>query len=141
MKRTGEKGQFWSEVQHVNAYESLAILMYSNMNQETFQKVTQPLFMGYYYKSEQEQDFVVSVPKMLEMYSQLGTDPALKKEMAFPKTGDHVIASSITSQDWQSVLFGTIDFLENVAKVPAKAAYQERVKQMTEANELMKKVE
>ncbi len=138
MKRTGEKGQFWSEVQHVNAYESLAVLMYCNMNQETFQKVTQPVFMGYYYKNQQEQDFVVSVPKMLEMYSQLGTPSSLKKEMAFPKTGDHVIASSITSQDWQTVLFETIAFLENIAKVPPREAYSERVKEIKEANDLTK---
>ena len=140
MNRTGEKGQFWSEVQHVNAYESLAILMYSNMNQETFRQVTQPLFLGYYYKSEKEQDFVVSVPKMLEMYNQLGTPPSLKKKVAFPTTGDHVIASSITSQDWQTVLFETIDFLENVAKIPSRAEYSERVHEMAEAHELMEEV-
>ena len=140
MKRTGEKAAYWSEVQHVNAYESLAIVMYSNMNKETFQKVTQPVFMGYYYKNDQEQDFVVSVPKMLEMYSQLGTAPALKKEMAFPKTGDHVIASSITSQDWHTVLFSTIDFLENVVKVPAKATFQKQVEEMNETSKLIEKI-
>lgn len=141
MKRTGEKGQFWSEVQHINGYESLAKLMYSNMNKETFEKVKQPVFLGYYYKSEQEQDFVVSVPKMLEMYGQLGTAPELKKEMAFPGTADHVIASSITSKDWQTVMFSTIDFLENVAKVPARAAFQERIEEMAKANELLKEIQ
>ena len=141
MKRTGEKGEFWSEVQHINGYESLAILMYSTMNEATFRKVTQPLFLGYFFKSEQEQDFVVSVPKMLEMYSQLGTDPKLKREMAFPNVGDHVIASSITSQDWQTVLFSTIDFLENVAKVPAREVFQKRVEEMTAANALLKEMQ
>ena len=141
MKRTGEKGEFWSEVQHINGYESLAKLMYSNMNKETFEKVKQPVFLGYYYKSDQEQDFVVSVPKMLEMYGQLGTVPELKKEMAFPGTADHVIASSITSKDWQTVMFSTIDFLENVAKVPARAAFQERVEEMANANELLKEIQ
>lgn len=140
MRRTGEKAAYWSEVQHINAYESLAVLLYSEMNQETFSKVTQPLFLGYYYKNEQEQDFVVSVPKMLEMYNEVATDSTLKREMAFPKTGDHVIASSITSQDWQTVLFSTIDFLENVAKVPAREVYQQRVEEMAKANELMQKV-
>jgi hypothetical protein len=80
---------------------------------------------------------VVSVSKMQEMFGQLGTAPTLKKEMAFPKTGDHVIASSITSQDWQSVLFQTIDFLEKVTQVPANPAYQQQVEQMTKANQLL----
>lgn len=139
MKRTGEKAAYWSEIQHVNGYESLAILMYSNMNEETFKKVKQPVFLGYYYKNDQEQDFVVSVPKMLEMYDQLGTPNSLKQEKAFPKSEDHVIASSITSNDWEGVLFATIDFLENVVKIPAKPAYQQRVEEMIEASGLMGK--
>ena len=75
--------------------------------------------------------------KMQEMFTQLGTPADRKKEMAFPNTGDHVIASSITSNDWQGVLFQTIDFLEHVAKVPANAAYQSRVAEMTEATRLL----
>lgn len=135
--REGEKGAYWSEEYHANGYESLAVLLYSEMNQTTFAKVKQPVFMGYYFKNEKEKDMVVSVPKMQEMYSQLGTPTALKKEMAFPKTGDHVIASSITSQDWQGVLFSTIEFLEKVGKVPANSAYQQQVEQMTEASRLL----
>ncbi|WP_026952647.1 alpha/beta hydrolase [Algoriphagus mannitolivorans] len=137
MKRTGEKAEFWSEVQHLNAYESLAILLYSEMNASTFSKIHQPVFLAYYYKSDEEQDPVVSVPKMLEMYSQLGTPDNLKREKAFPKSGDHVIASSITSNDWQGVLFGTIDFLENVVKVPANPKYQEQVEEMSRAKDLV----
>jgi pimeloyl-ACP methyl ester carboxylesterase len=136
-QREGEKGDYWSEEYHANGYQSLAVLLYSEMNEETFAKVKQPVFMGYYYKNEQEKDMVVSVSKMQEMFGQLGTAPALKKELAFPKTGDHVIASSITSQDWQTVLFQTIDFLEKVTQVPANPAYQNQVEQMTKANQLL----
>jgi pimeloyl-ACP methyl ester carboxylesterase len=135
--REGEKGAYWSEEYHANGYESLAVLLYSEMNQATFAKVKQPVFMGYYYKNEKEKDMVVSVDKMKEMYGQLGTPAALKKEMPFPKTGDHVIASSITSQDWQSVLFSTIEFLEKVANIPANPAYQQQVEEMTMANRLL----
>jgi len=136
-QREGEKKAYWSEEYHANGYQSLAVLLYSEMNEETFSKVKQPVFMGYYYKNEQEKDMVVSVSKMQEMFGQLGTAPTLKKEMAFPKTGDHVIASSITSQDWQTVLFQTIDFLEKVTQVPANPAYQQQVEQMTKANQLL----
>jgi len=135
--REGEKGDYWSEEYHANGYESLAVLMYSAMVPETFSKVKQPVFLGYYFKNENEKDKVVSVAKMQEMFTQLGTPTDKKKELAFPNTGDHVIASSITSNDWQSVLFQTIDFLEHVAKVPANAAYQSRVAEMTEATRLL----
>ncbi|MCM0041316.1 MAG: alpha/beta hydrolase [Algoriphagus sp.] len=136
-QREGEKGDYWSEEYHANGYQSLAVLLYSEMNEETFAKVKQPVFMGYYYKNEQEKDRVVSVAKMQEMFGQLGTASSLKKEMPFPKTGDHVIASSITSQDWQTVLFQTIDFLEKVTRVPANPVYQQQVEQMTQANQLL----
>jgi esterase/lipase len=135
--REGDKKAYWSEDYHINAYQSLATVMYSEMNAETFAKIKQPIFLAYYYKSDEEQDRVVSVPRMLEMYNQLGTSPELKREKAFPKSGDHVIASTVTSNDWEGVLFSTIDFLENVANVPARAEYQQRVEQMTIAKELL----
>ena len=115
--RTGDKAKFWSEAYHVNSYESLAVLLKSTMNDTTFAKIKQPLFLGYYYKNEKEQDFVVSVPRMQEMFDQLGTSESLKIKEAFPESADHVIASDITSKDWQGVLKSTIDFLENVAKM------------------------
>ena len=79
----------------------------------------------------------MSVPKMLEMFNQLGTPESLKREMAFPKTGDHVIASSITSSDWQGVMFQTIDFLEKVAKVPPKSSFKNQIEEMIGAKDLM----
>jgi pimeloyl-ACP methyl ester carboxylesterase len=139
-EREGDKKAYWSEDYHINAYQSLATVLYSEMNAETFSKIKQPLFLGYYYRSAEEQDFVVSVPKMLEMYSELGTPTALKREQAFSKTGDHVIASSITSQDWQGVLFSTIDFLENVAKVPPRADFQKQVDELTSSKVLLEKI-
>src|SRR5690606_3798465 len=59
-EREGEKAKYWSEDYNIKAYESLAIIMYSNMNESTFKKITQPLFLGYYYKDNEHQDHVVS---------------------------------------------------------------------------------
>ena len=129
-ERTGEKAMYWSEDYHIHGYESLAILMYSEMNQETFKEINQPTFLGYYYKSDEEQDFVVSVPKMLEMFDALGTKRELKKKEAFPDSGNHVIASSITSGDWEGVLFSTIDFLENTVGIKPAAAFGNQVEEL-----------
>ncbi|MBW3468226.1 alpha/beta hydrolase [Arthrospiribacter ruber] len=115
--REGDKARFWSEQYHVNSFSSLAVLLRSKMTEDTFKNVSQPTFLGYYYKNDEEQDFVVSVPKMQEMYNSISTPERLKRKVAFPETGDHVIASDITSKDWESVLQETIDFLENVARV------------------------
>jgi pimeloyl-ACP methyl ester carboxylesterase len=115
--REGDKAKYWSEEYHVNAYSSLAVLLRSKMTEQTFSKVKQPLFMGYYYQDEENQDKVVSVPAMLEMYEELGTPEELKRKQAFPASGDHVIGSSITSGDWEGVLNASIEFLEKTVQV------------------------
>lgn len=137
--REGEKAMYWSEDYHIKGYESLAVLMYSNMNESTFKKIKQPLFLGYYYKDNEAQDVVVSVPKMKEMYAQISTPEAMKRQKAFDKSGDHVIGSSITSGDWEGVLFSTIDFLENVVKIPARPEFQEKVDELLMVQELQGK--
>lgn len=136
-KRSGEKLAYWSDQIHANGYESLAVLMYSEMNQSTFEKVKQPLFLGYYFKNEEEQDGVVSVPKMLEMFDQVSTPENKKVKKAFPKSSDHVIASSITSQDWEGVLFSTIDFLENTVGIPSKVEYQNLLESIVSTEEIL----
>ncbi|GGF37541.1 alpha/beta hydrolase [Echinicola rosea] len=116
--REGDKAKYWSEQYHINAYISLAKLVYSKMDEATFKKINQPLFLGYYYKDKELQDDVVSVSAMIEMYQQVSTPKTQKKKVAFPESGDHVIGSSITSGDWEGVLRASINFLENIVKVP-----------------------
>ena len=115
--REGDKAKYWAEAYHINAYSSLAIMLRSKMNADTFREVDQPLYMAYYYKDEENQDKVVSVPAMLEMFDQVSTPEQLKMKMAFPESGDHVIASSITSESWEEVLAGSIEFLEKVVQL------------------------
>ena len=85
------------------------------MNQETFEKVKQPLLLAYYYKNEEEQDKVVSVPAMLDMYASVSTPENKKRKVAFPEAGDHVIASNLKTESWDKVLQESISFLEEVA--------------------------
>jgi pimeloyl-ACP methyl ester carboxylesterase len=118
--REPEEGKYWADRLHINAYTSLAVLVKSKMNAETFEKVRQPLFMGYFYKNEEIQDRVVSVPAMLTMYEQLGTPEADKQKKTFPDAGDHVITSPIKTDQWASVLDASISFLEEVVNVPAR---------------------
>ena len=54
---------------------------------------------------------------MKKMFVELGTDPAKKREVAFPNAADHIIASPIVSQDWQGVARESAAFLEQVARM------------------------
>jgi hypothetical protein len=86
------------------------------MKKETFERITCPVFMAYYYKNEEEQDKTVSVPAMLKMFDELATPPASKEKMAFPEAGAHVIASYIRSKDWQGVERETERFLSGIIR-------------------------
>ena len=113
-ERTGRTKQYWSRYYHINGYVTLAVLLDETMNEDTFRRVTCPVFLGYYYKNEEEQDDVVSVAAMYPMFDQLGTPLAQKRKVAFPQAGNHVIASYIRSHDWRGVYQATDAFLQEV---------------------------
>jgi hypothetical protein len=97
----------------VDAYEALMQFVYSEMTEEKLSGFTLPLFLAYYYKNEQEQDMVVSVPAMLEMMEWVSTPDRKKQSLAFPESGNHVIASEFRSADWRGVAQRSLEFLLN----------------------------
>jgi pimeloyl-ACP methyl ester carboxylesterase len=109
--------QYWLSKYRLEGLVALKSFIASTMTEETFRKVKCPVFLGYYYKNEAEQDNIVSVPAMLEMYEQLGTPASLKRKVAFPETGHHVIASYIRSKDWESVRDQTKQFMEEILHI------------------------
>ncbi|WP_420602758.1 alpha/beta hydrolase [Flagellimonas sp.] len=114
---TEEEKKYWTSKYRVEALTHLQALVDNTMNSETFQEVTQPLFLGYFYKNDSIQDNVVSVPAMLKMYDELGTDSSFKRKVAFPNVGDHVMTSYITSKDLKSVQNQTNRFLEDILEL------------------------
>ncbi|MDQ8005689.1 MAG: alpha/beta fold hydrolase [Pedobacter sp.] len=95
--------KFWYDHYRLESVVQLQELLESAMTKQTFEKVKQPTLMLYYYKNEQEQDPVVKVSAMLEMFDELGTPTEKKEQHALPNTGNHVIGSYITSKDIPSV--------------------------------------
>lgn len=113
-ERKGLVKQYWSRLYYIEGYVALAGLVENTMTRETFNKVKCPVFLGYYYKNEEEQDQVVSVEAMLEMYEQLGTPETQKVKVAFPEAGNHVISSYMRSADWQGVYEATDQFMQKI---------------------------
>jgi esterase/lipase len=112
-----EHAQYWTLKYRVEALVSLVNFYTNALSADTYSKIKCPVFLGYYYKNDEEQDPTASVPAMLEMFDKLGTPPALKYKVAFPEAGAHVISSSIRSKDWKSVENETIKFLQEVVKL------------------------
>lgn len=95
--------QYWYNKYRIESTVQLEELLETTMRESVFKKITQPSLLLYYYKDEEHQDAVVKVNAMKRMYKQLGTPDALKKEVAIPNAGDHVIGSYIKSKDYATV--------------------------------------
>lgn len=101
--------EYWYSHYPLEATVQLQEMLETTMTKETFEKVTQPLLLMYYYKDEIHQDSVVSVPAMLKMFDELGSQTKIKE--AVPNAGDHVMGSYIKSHDLLTVQKGIETFM------------------------------
>lgn len=108
---------YWQLNYRIEALVALQNLVSNTMKPDVFSRIKCPVFLGYYYKNEKEQDNTVSVPALLKMYDELGTPEGIKRKKAFPGAGAHVIASYIRSKDWQDVERETDNFLSDIVKL------------------------
>ena len=95
--------KYWNNRYSTSSLVQVEELLESTMKESTFKKVTQPTLMLYYFKDDDHQDDVVKVSAMKRMFLQLGTPDSLKREVALPNTGNHVLASPIKSKDVENV--------------------------------------
>ena len=95
-------------------------LIDATMKNEVFLKVKCPLFLGYYYKDEQNQDQTVEVKAALKMFEQVGTPVSAKIAQPFPEAGSHVIACDLTTKSFGEVAKATNKFAEEILKMTPK---------------------
>jgi esterase/lipase len=95
--------QYWNARYRMEAAVQLEELLETTMKESTFERVKQPLLMLYYFKDEDHQDPTVKVSAMKRMFLQLGTPDSLKRQVAIPNAGEHVISSYIKSKDIKMV--------------------------------------
>ena len=95
--------QYWNQRYSTSSLVQLEELLESTMKEATFRKVTQPSLLLYYFKDDDHQDEVVKVSAMKRMFLQLGTPDSLKRQVALPNAGNHVLASPIKSKDVEGV--------------------------------------
>lgn len=115
-----ETRRYWSYPYRIEAAVELQELIETTMTPKTFNQVTQPMLMLYYYKDKVHQDSVVRVDAMLKMFDEVGTPDSLKKSKALPSTGNHVIGSPIKSKDPQIVEREIEQFFINTLNIRPK---------------------
>jgi pimeloyl-ACP methyl ester carboxylesterase len=112
--------KYWTWRYRIEALVQLENLLDYGMNDETFAKVKCPVFSGYYYEDEKNQDPVVSVAAIQDMMKKLGTPIAQRYEKAFPKAKAHVIACKLRSKQFEDIQAETFKFAEEILHMTAK---------------------
>lgn len=109
--------KYWQSSYRIEAVAYLQSLIENTMTYRTFEKVEQPLFLGYYYLDEEHQDPTVKVSAMLDMYKHIASPEAVKRKVAFERVGVHPLASDIKSKDIEAVKLETYKFAEEILKL------------------------
>lgn len=113
-KAPEEAYQYWTTRYHTQGLVCLKSLLEKTMTTTTFEKIKQPVMMGYYYKNEEEQDKTVSVEAMKMFFEKISTPDNLKRAVAFPEVGVHVLLSRIHSKNLPRVKAETFSFVEEI---------------------------
>ncbi|MCB0644885.1 MAG: alpha/beta hydrolase, partial [Phaeodactylibacter sp.] len=114
-----EAAPYWTTRYRVEGLVALRTLLNQTMKKSTFERVTKPLFLGYYYKNQEEQDDVISVPALLEFFDLVQTPADQKQLVAFKEAKSHVIGSTLTSREFEGVEAATFRFAEQILGLQA----------------------
>lgn len=106
--------QYWYPKYRSEAVVALEEYLETAMVRKTFEKVTQPVEMLYYYKDETHQDSTVKVSAALKMYDELGTPDSLKYREAIPEARTHVLSSGLRCHDIEGVKAGVDHFMGSI---------------------------
>jgi pimeloyl-ACP methyl ester carboxylesterase len=109
--------RFWYNKYRLEGIVALQEMLETTMTDDTFSKIKQPLLLLYYYKDELHQDPQVKVSAMKEMFSKVSTPAELKREVAMPLAGAHVLASPLKSKDVEGVKRELYNFTTEVLKI------------------------
>lgn len=109
--------KYWNDHYRLEAVVELQELLETTMIPSHFNKIKCPLLTLYYFKDEKNQDPVVKVSAMKEMFEAVATPANLKRMVPIPEAGNHVLASPIQSNDIVSVEKETALFLEQIVQL------------------------
>jgi hypothetical protein len=109
--------KYWYTRYSTKSLVQLEELLETTMKESTFQKIKQPSLLLYYYKDDENQDPVVKVSAMKRMFAQLATPDDMKRQVALPDAGDHIIGSYVRSKDLKTVQEECIRFAIEILKM------------------------
>ncbi len=111
--RNQSANQYWTTKYRLEGLVAMRSLVNNAIDEAKFAKITQPFFLGYWHKNEEEQDKIISIPAALNMYEKIGTPQSLKQKVAFKTVNAHVLLSKHQTQNIDEVRQASFKFLDS----------------------------
>ena len=107
-----DHARYWYGRYRIESLRVLNAIRQELLSDHVYPQIRQPVFTGYYYEDESNQDRVVSVSAIKAIKTKLGTPPDRRLFQAFPDADAHVISSAYRSTEHTQVSDALIDFLQ-----------------------------
>ncbi len=95
--------KYWTTKNRIEAHVAIRDLLNQTMTDDVFRKITQPVFIGYYYKNEEKRDKVISINALDKMGKTISTPKEKVTIIPFATARGHVISSSYMNNAWEDV--------------------------------------
>jgi len=105
--------KYWTTKNRIEAHVAIRDLLNQTMTEDIFKKITQPVFIGYYYKNEEKRDKVISINAIDKMGKTISTPKEKVTIMPFSTARGHVISSSYMNNAWEDVQNAIFKFMDD----------------------------
>ncbi len=118
---TNEKArQYWTTKNRIEGLIALRALLDQTMTKEVFTQIDQPLYIGYYYRDEFNQDEIISVEAIHDFIRTIKTPEDQLMLTTFPDARGHVFASKYMTDDTLIVLRDVDVFVDSIIRKRAE---------------------
>ena len=105
--------KYWTTKNRIEAHIAMRDLLNQTMTNEVFKKITQPVFIGYYYRDEDNCDKIISIDAIDEFGKTISTPKDKVSILPFANARGHVISSIYMNKAWEDVQNAIFDFCDN----------------------------
>jgi len=117
---TEDINKYWTTKNRIEGHLALRSLLNQTMTEQVFKKIDIPVYVGYYYKSEEEKDMIISVDAIQAFEKSISTDSDKITIAPFASARGHVISSKYMNPNWEEVQTSIFDFCDSTLGMTKK---------------------
>ena len=106
--------KYWTPQYRLEGLVAVQHLLDETMIPSVFERITQPLFVSYYYKDEENQDQIVSIEAIKSFFNSVSTPDNQKVLAELSEAGGHVLLSNLQAKNLDEVRTETFKFLDKL---------------------------